>query len=84
MTTGFVAAGSLEEAKTALDKGDFSSAERTYSELAKQGDRTAQLQLGLMNDEGSGVLKNYHQAVRWYSVASSQGDPEAPFYLGRI
>jgi len=84
MATELVAAGSLEEAKTALDKGDFRSAERTYSELSIQGDRTAQLQLGLMYDEGHGVPKDYHQAVRWYSVASSQGDPEAPFYLGRI
>jgi len=84
MATELVAAGPLEEAKTALDKGDFRIAERTYSELSSQGDRTAQLQLGLMYDEGHGVPKQHHQAVRWYSVAASQGDAEAPFYLGRI
>jgi len=84
MATGPVAAASLEEAKTALDKGDFQSAQRTYSELSNQGDRTAQRQLGLMYDEGQGIPKQHHQAVRWYSVAASQGDPEAPFYLGRI
>ena len=84
LATELVAAGSLEEAKTAFDKGDFRSAERTYSELSNQGDRTAQLQLGLMYDEGHGIPKQYHQAVRWYAVAASQGDPEAPFYLGRI
>jgi TPR repeat protein len=84
MTTGLVAAGSLDEAKTAFDKGDLQTAVRVYSELSNRGDRTAQLQLGLMYDEGHGVPKQYHQAVRWYSVAASQGDPEAPFYLGRI
>ena len=84
MTTGLVAAGSLKEAGTALDKGHFQGAERTYSELSNQGNRTAQLQLGLMYDEGLGIPKQHHQAVRWYSVAASQGDPEAPFYLGRI
>jgi TPR repeat protein len=84
MTTGVVVAGSLEEAKTANDKGDFRTAVRIYSELSKQGDRTAQLQLGLIYDEGHRVPKQYQQAVRWYSVAASQGDPEAPYYLGRI
>lgn len=84
MTAGLVAAASLEEAKTALDKGDFLSAQRTYSELSSQGDRTAQRQLGLMYDEGQGIPKQHHQAVRWYAVAASQGDPEAPYYLGRI
>ena len=84
LATELVTAGSLEEAKTAFDKGDFRSAERTYGELSNQGDRTAQLQLGLMYDEGHGIPKQYHQAVRWYAVAASQGDPEAPFYLGRI
>ena len=84
MTTGVVVAGSLEEAKTANDKGDFRTAVRIYSEQSNQGDRTAQLQLGLMYDEGHGVPKHYQQAVRWYTVAASQGDPEAPYYLGRI
>lgn len=84
MTAEAVVAGSLEEAKTAYDKGDFRSAERSYSELSNQGDRIAQLQLGLMYDEGHGIPKQHQQAVRWFSVASSQGDPEAPYYLGRI
>ena len=84
MTTEVAGAGSLEEAKSASDKGDFRTAVRIYSELSNQGERTAQLQLGLMYDEGHGVPKHYQQAVRWYTVAASQGDPEAPFYLGRI
>jgi uncharacterized protein len=84
MTTEVAVAESLEEAKTANDKGDFHTAVRIYTELSNQGDRTAQLQLGLMYDEGHGVPKHYQQAVRWYTVAASQGDPEAPYYLGRI
>ena len=55
MATGVAVAGSLEEAKTANDKGDFHTAVRIYTELSNQGDRTAQLQLGLMYDEGHGV-----------------------------
>lgn len=78
MTMEVAAAGPLEEANTAYDKGDFRSAEHMYNELSNQGDRIAQVQLGLMYDEGHGVPKNYQQAVRWYSVAASQGDPQAP------
>jgi uncharacterized protein len=84
MTAEAVVAGSLEEAKTAFDKGDFGTAERIYDELSSQGDRIAQLQLGLMYDEGRGIPKRPQQAVRWFLVASSQGDREAPYYLGRL
>ena len=70
ITAEAVMAGSLEEAKTAYDKGDFRRAERIYSELSNQGDRIAQLQLGLMYDEGYGIPKQNQQAVRWFSVAS--------------
>src|SRR6478752_2185377 len=84
MTAGGVAAGSLEEATTANDKGDLRTALSIYTELSNQGDRTAQLQLGLMYEEGRGVPKNNQKAVRWYTVASSQGDPESPYYLGLI
>lgn len=84
ITTGVAVAGLLAEAETAKDNGDFPTAVRIYTDLSNQGDRIAQLRLGLMYDEGHGVPKHYQQAVRWYSVAASQGDPEAPYYLGRI
>jgi TPR repeat protein len=74
MTTGAVVAGSLEEARTANDGGDFQTAVRIYSELSNQGDRTAQLQLGLMYDEGHGASKSYQQAVRWSTVVASGGE----------
>ena len=57
MTMEVAAAGPLEEANTAYDKGDFRSAEHMYNELSNQGDRIAQVQLGLMYDEGHGVPK---------------------------
>jgi hypothetical protein len=55
ITAEAVMAGSLEEAKAAYDQGDFRRAERIYSELSNQGDRIAQLQLGLMYDEGHAI-----------------------------
>ena len=77
-------AGPLEDAKSAYDGGDVSGAERIYRELANQGDRVAQVQLGLLYDRGDAAPKAYQRAVRWYSVAASQGDPDAAYYLGRL
>jgi uncharacterized protein len=77
-------AGPLEDANSAYDKGDFGIARNLYSELAVQGDRTAQFKLGEIYDEGKGVAKDSREAVRWYVVASGQGAPEAAFNLGRL
>jgi TPR repeat protein len=77
-------AGSLEDANSAYDKGDFGIARSLYTELAVQGDRTAQFKLGEIYDEGKGVAKDGHEAVRWYVVASSQGAADAAFNLGRL
>jgi TPR repeat protein len=77
-------AGPLEDANSAYDKGDFGIARNLYSELAVQGDRTAQFKLGEIYEEGKGVAKDSREAVRWYVVASSQGFAEAAFNLGRL
>jgi uncharacterized protein len=77
-------AGPLEDANSAYNKGDFGIARSLYAELAVQGDRTAQFKLGEIYDEGMGVAKDSHEAVRWYVVASSQGAAAAAFNLGRL
>src|SRR5258708_12898542 len=74
-------AGPLEDANSAYDKGDFGIAHNLYSELAVQGDRTAQFKLGEMYEEGKGVAKDSREAVRWNVVASGQGFAEASFNL---
>ena len=77
-------AGSLDEANSAFDKGDFGLARNLYTELANQGDRLAQFKLGVMYEDGQGVTKDSREAIRWLSVASGQGLPEAAFNLGRL
>jgi uncharacterized protein len=81
MISEMAMAGPLEEANSAYDKGDFILARNLYSELANQGDRIAQFKLGVMYEESKGVAKDSREAVRWYSVASAQGFPEAAFNL---
>ena len=44
--------------------------------LAKNGDAEAQYNLGVMYDNGLGVLQDYKEAFHWYRLATEQGYTE--------
>ena len=48
-----------------------------YRLAAEQGLAMAQYSLGLMYNNGRGVLKDEAEAVRWYRLAAEQGDAAA-------
>ena len=77
-----VAAGPLEDANAAYDRGDYAAALRLLGPLANQGDASAQFNLGLMYDKGQGVPQNHAEAVKWYRLAADQGDASAQYNLG--
>ena len=52
--------------------------------LATGGDAAAQYNLGLIYEEGSGVPRDYAEAVRWYRKAADQGLANAQYNLGYI
>ena len=54
----------------------------TTIQKAKQGDASAQFNLGLKYDKGEGVPQDYKQAVYWYTKAAEQGVASAQFNLG--
>ena len=66
---------------TAAKSGDFATALREWTPLAKQGDANAQFNLGLMYDNGTGVLQDYKTAVKWYRLAAKQGNAFAQYRL---
>jgi TPR repeat protein len=35
-----------------------------------------------MYENGSGVVQDYREAVKWYKKAAQQGNASAPYYLG--
>ena len=76
------AAGSIEDAASAYDRGDFSLAERLLRPLAEQGMATAQYNLGMMYDGGQGVPQDDQVALKWYRKAAEQGVATAQFNLG--
>ncbi|MEM7584749.1 MAG: tetratricopeptide repeat protein [Acidobacteriota bacterium] len=51
-------------------------------EAAEQGDAEAQNRFGEMHAQGSGVAKDYRQAVKWYRRAAEQGFGPAQLNLG--
>ena len=78
-----VAAGqTFDEAVAAYGRGDYATAVRGFLVHAKQGDASAQFNLGVMYDNGRGVLKDDAEAVRWYRLAAEQGYADAQFNLG--
>ena len=44
-----------------------------YRKAANQGDADAQNNLGLMYNKGQGVMEDYVEAYKWYSLSAAQG-----------
>ena len=66
----------------AYKSGDYATALRQWTPLAKQGNADAQNNLGVMYRHGMGVPQNDKTAVKWYRLAAEQGDADAQLNLG--
>lgn len=77
-----VAAGPLEDATTAYERGDYATALPLLRPLADQGDANAQVYLGIMYRTGRGVTRNKAEAAKRFHKAADQGFAHAQFDLG--
>ena len=77
-----VYADEWDDAETAFNQGDYVTAFQGLKKLAEQGDANAQLNLGVMYDNGLGVTQDYKEAVKWYSKAAEQGHASAQNTMG--
>lgn len=59
-----------------------SEAVENWRKKAKQGDATAQFNLGLMYQKGDGVAQDYAETAKWYRRSAEQGYVKAQFNLG--
>ncbi len=75
-------ADTLEQARHAMQTGDFATAVRLYLPLAREGNPDAQFNLAEMIDEGEGALEDEREALKWYQLAAAQGHTEAQATLG--
>src|SRR3981081_3575125 len=77
-----VAAGPLEDATAADDRGDYATALRLLRELADQGNARAQFKLGGMYDDGRGVEQNDAEAAKWCEKTAAQARAAHPHKRG--
>ena len=75
-------ADALDDARAALEKGDYEAAIELLKPIAEQGNTEAQHNMGFMYDQGLGVQRDYHKAIEWYRKAAEQGYAEAQYNLG--
>jgi TPR repeat protein len=64
-----------------VKRGDKAALQELMT-LGNAGNADAQVNLGALYEQGSGVPKDYAQAVNWYRKAAAQGDAEGEIRLG--
>ena len=70
------------QAKAGLDDfqaGRFSEAFQAWRQAADQGDAASALYLGVLYDTGTGVTRDYRQALAWYERGAESGNETAMF-----
>jgi uncharacterized protein len=82
VVVGTAVAGPFEDAISAYNRGDNTTAMRLFRPLAEEGRADAQTRLGAMYDNGNGVAQDYGEAIKWYRKAADQGYAEAQNRLG--
>lgn len=68
----------------AYQEHDYATALKEWQPLAKQGDRSAQFNLGLMYFDGQGVPQDFAEAADWFRKSARQGFVKAQYNLGEL
>lgn len=74
----------LDQAIEAYRQGEYEAAHEGFLPLARDGDAEARFMLGVLYDNGRGVLRDHDEARRWYSLAARQGNAKAQYNLGTM
>ncbi len=72
----------FQEGLNAYAKGDYKTALLEFLPPAEKGSSSAQFYLGLMYENGYGVLQDYKEAVKLYRLSAEQGNADAQNNLG--
>jgi len=71
----------LEEAWSAYQEDDYTSASNLWKPLAEAGNASAQVFIGMMYNQGHGVDQDEKKAAEWYTLAAQQGYSPAQWRL---
>ncbi len=74
----------LSNAISSFESEDYEKSVSLFEELANQGNRAAQYNLGIIYEIGVGGLRDDHRAEDWYRKAAENGLPEAQYGLATI
>jgi uncharacterized protein len=77
-------AGELEDGIAAMNRKDYPRAFQLLAPLARSGNPTAQLRLGLLYYHGHGVRESDTESRLWFERAARQGNAEAQFQLANM
>lgn len=81
---GVAVAGQYDDAMEAYLHEDYATALRIFRPLAENGGARAQIKLGTMYLNGSGIERDYNEAAKWYRLAAETGSSDARMYLGLL
>ncbi|WP_201246851.1 tetratricopeptide repeat protein [Halochromatium salexigens] len=66
------------------DSSTLPDAAKWLRQAADEGHVRAQLMLGILHENGSGVIQDYEQALEWYRRAAVQGEAVAMYRVGSM
>lgn len=72
----------FDEGLIAYQKDDYDTAYKEFLPLAEKGNGAAQFILGLMFEDGEGVLRDIKQAIYWFKKVAKQDDTNTQYNLG--
>ena len=77
--------GDFEDAITADKNKDYKKATELFTLAANKGNMSAQFNLAITYEYGSGsIKKDYIKAIKFYTLSANQGHSDAQFNLGVI
>jgi len=83
-SVGSVLGADFQKGLDATKAGDYETAVKEFTALAKDGNASAQYNLGQFYRRGLGVTKDYGEAAMWYLRAAEQGHNKAQYNLGKM
>lgn len=74
----------ISDAQNSLKIGDTNMALKIYKQLARQGDKEANFNLGVIYFKGKKVKKDLNQAMKYFQRASASGQEKAKYNVAII
>ena len=71
-------------AQKAVQRNDYATAYKLYTDNATKGDAFAQNELGQLYYQGKGVERDYEQARIWFEKAAAQNNVGGQSALGEL